>query len=320
MLRGAKQGIKVMVKSSRLRAARTRHDWASLGRLRDWLIAATVMALSGYALSAAGAESASLGLDQKAALRISQAAVGTVISDFTLLDREGRPVRLSQYQGKPLLVSFIYTGCFQVCPLTTRSLQTALESGRGVFGTRQFNVISIGFNQPDDSPQSLKAFALQHRIDQPNWEFLSPHASMVEPLTREFGFSYMPTAAGIDHVLQVTLLDAQGRIYRQIYGEELDTDSLGEPIKQLLANAPVPQQLRLDDLIDRVRILCTVYDPKTGKYRVQYGLLIEVAGGVTFALFMAWFFLSEWRSQRRARRSQAQRLSRTDAAATPLNT
>lgn len=293
-----------------------------LGRLKNWHIGLAAWLLSVSSLAAAGGEAASpsLGLDQNAALRSSQAAVGRQISDFTLLDREGRAVRLSQYRGKPLLVSFIYTGCFQVCPLTTRSLQDALTAGRDVFGTNQFNVISIGFNQPADSPQALKAFAMQHRIDQPNWEFLSPHASIVEPLAREFGFSYRDTPAGFDHVLQVTLLDAQGRIYRQIYGGELSADSLGEPIKQLLTNAPVSQQLRLDDLIDRVRILCTVYDPVTGKYRVQYGLLIEVAGGVTFALAMLWFFLAEWLSQRRARRRQAQRLSRPGERVASLHT
>ena len=65
-------------------------------------------------------------LDQAAALRASQAVIGNTIGEFTLLDRDGRPVRLSHYRGKPLLVSFIYTGCFQVCPLTTRSLQSAI--------------------------------------------------------------------------------------------------------------------------------------------------------------------------------------------------
>jgi protein SCO1/2 len=245
--------------------------------------------------------SPSPGLDPATTLRTSQAAIGQKIGDFTLLNREGQPVRLSSYQGKPLLVSFIYTGCFQVCPLSTRSLQSAVEAGRDLFGTNQYNVVSIGFNQPADSPQALKAFALQHRINQPNWEFLSPHASTVQPLAREFGFSYVATPAGFDHILQVTLLDADGRIYRQIYGDELNADSLGEPLKQLMRNAPIAQQLKLDDLIDRVRILCTVYDPKTGKYRVKYDLLIEVAGGVTFALAMLWFFLAEWWTRRKAR-------------------
>lgn len=273
------------------------------------LLLAAACALSSNALAAtetADASPATPGLDQNLALRLSQAVVGNQISDFTLLDRNGQAVRLSQYRGKPLLVSFIYTGCFEVCPLSTRSLQSAVDAGRAVFGTRQFNVLSIGFNQPADSPQALKAFALQHRIDQPNWEFLSPHSSIVEALTREFGFSYKATPAGFDHVLQVTLLDAQGRIYRQIYGVELNADSLGEPIKQLLNNTPVAQQLNWDDLVDRIRILCTVYDPKTGTYLVQYGLLLEVAGGVTFALAMIWFFLAEWRTQRRARRQQSQ--------------
>ncbi|MGH8764627.1 MAG: SCO family protein [Burkholderiales bacterium] len=275
------------------------------------LALAIVVQCLGEALAAEPA-----GIDQTAALRASQAVVGKMVGDFTLLDREGRPVRLSQYRGKPLLVSFIYTGCFQVCPLTTRSLQRALEAGRDAFGTSQFNVVSIGFNQPADSPQALKAFALQHRIDAPNWEFLSPAAAIVEPLARDFGFRYVATPSGFDHVLQVTLLDAQGRIYRQIYGAEPGPNAIGEPLAELLRNAPTPRQFRLEDFVDRVRVLCTVYDPATGRYRFKYGLAIEVAGGITFALAMLWFFLAEWRTQRRARRA-APDLGR-DAGARPL--
>lgn len=259
------------------------------------------LAIAALAIGQALAAPTPVTLDQAAALRASQAVVGKTVGDFTLLDRDGKPVRLSRYRGKPLLVSFIYTGCFQVCPLTTRALQSAIESGRDIFGTGQFNIVSIGFNQPADSPQSLKAFARQHRIDAPNWELLSPHASIVEPLTREFGFQYLATPAGFDHVVQVTLLDAQGRIYRQIYGEKLSAADLGEPLAQLLRNAPMPQAFRFDDLIDRVRILCTDFDPATGRYRFKYGLLLEVAGGLTFALAMAWFFFAEWRARRRTR-------------------
>lgn len=254
-------------------------------------------------------EKAKLGLDANAALRISQAALGNQISDFTLLDREGRTVRLSQYRGKPLLVSMVYTGCFQACPTATRQLQEALQAGQANFDTRQFNVISIGFNQPEDTPQALKSFALQHRLSQPNWDFLSPHATVVAPLARELGFSYLPTAAGIDHVSQVTLLDSQGRIYRQIYDQELQGQALPQALKELISDAPVAQSVLLADLINRVRVLCTVYDPVTGSYRVQYGLLIEVAGGVTFALAMVWFFMAEWLDLRRSRRRQTPTLA-----------
>ena len=241
-------------------------------------------------------------LDQAVALRASQAALGQTVGDFTLLDRKGRPVRLASYRGKPLLVSFIYTGCFQVCPTTTRSLDESVRALRARFGNNQFNVISIGFNQPADSPQAMKAFAAQHRISQPNWDFLSPPARIVEPLIRNFGFRYESTPAGFDHVLQVSLVDAQGRIVRQVYGDRVPADALGEPMKQLLVGAPLSAATPLADILAQVRLLCTVYDPKTGTYRVDYSLALEAAGGLVFIVGMTFFAFNEWRSHRRRRR------------------
>jgi protein SCO1/2 len=241
-------------------------------------------------------------LDAAAALRASQAAVGRTPGDYTLLDREGRPVRLAQFRGQPLLVSFIYTGCFQACPAGTRALEQTVQALERRLGERSFRVVSIGFNQPADSPQALKAFAAQHRITRANWEFLSAPAPIVEPLTRDFGFAYAATPAGFDHVLQVTLLDAQGRIVRQVIGEPPPPDVLGEALEQLVAGQPLPPQGLAAQVMDRIRILCTVYDPQTGTYRVDYRLAWELAGGLTFILSVALYMLNDWRVRRRERR------------------
>jgi protein SCO1/2 len=239
-----------------------------------------------------------LKLDQAAALRASQAVLGNTIGDFTLLDREGRPIRLSRYRGKPLLVSFIYTGCFEVCPTTTKNLQKAVTHTVAVLGADRFNVVSIGFNQPFDSPAAMKAFATQNGIVFPNWEFLSPAPAIVDDLTKSFGFSYAQTPAGFDHIVQATLVDAEGKIYRQIYGEALTPDQLVEPMKQLVTGAPVAQTGALADILDRVRILCSVYDPKTGQYRVNYTLIVEIAGFLTFFLYIAWYIWKGLRSKK----------------------
>jgi protein SCO1 len=265
-------------------------------------IAVTLCVAVGILLAAvahAQAQNPAPGLDPDEALRASQAAVGNPIGDFTLLDREGRPVRLASYRGKPLLVTFIYTGCFQVCPASTRSLDDAVQALQARLGTGRFNVVSIGFNQPADSPQAMKAFAAQHRVGRPDWDFLSPPSAIVEPLTRDFGFRYLATPAGFDHLLQVTMVDAQGRIARQVYGDKLAVD-LVEPMQQLLDGAPVPPLLQLSSVVERIRLLCTVYDPKTGTYRVDYSLALEIAGGITFALAMALYMFNEWRGRRRA--------------------
>lgn len=274
----------------------------ALGTTLDSVLASTASAATEPSVSNLELTTNGDKLNQASALRISQTAIGTMPNDYTFLDRQERPVRLSSYRGKPLLVSFIYTGCFQVCPTNTKSLHEAVQTLQKIVGPDQFNVVSIGFNQPFDSPSALRAFSAQHAIKADNWEFLSPHASIVEPLTRELGFSYVTSASGIDHILVVTILDAQGRVYSQVYGDRLTPDQLGEPLRQLLRGAPIPQTLRLGDVVDRIRILCTVYDPTTGSYRYDYGLILEIAGGCTFFLTMIWFFLNEWLTRRRSQR------------------
>ncbi|MGB3424636.1 MAG: SCO family protein [Castellaniella sp.] len=248
------------------------------------------------------ADTAGPGLDAGQALRLSQSAVGRQIGEHILRDRQGRPVALSAFRGRPLLVSFIYTGCFQICPATTRALQEAVEALQKSVGSSQFNVVSIGFNQPADSPQALKAFAAQYGISAPNWDFLSPPGAIVPALAADFGFAYAATPAGFDHVLQVSVLDAEGRIVRQIYGQDVAAGDLGEPLKMLLAGLPLnPSNTLLDNLLDRIRILCTVLDPETGGYRVDYTLPVQIAGGATFFLLMMIFFFNEWRAGRKTR-------------------
>jgi protein SCO1/2 len=239
-------------------------------------------------------------LDEKIAFERSQSAIGKQVGDFVLLDRQGKPVELSRYRGKPLLVSFIYTACFQVCPTTTRNLQKAVENTVSVLGADRFNVISIGFNQPFDSPQALKDFSVQYGINLPNWEFLSPSASIVGELTGNFGFSYVATPAGFDHLNQVTMVDAEGKIFRQVYGEKFNASDLAEPLKAMIAGAAIPPQAgTLKEIMERVRILCSVYDPVTGRYRTNYSIYFMIAGFLTFTGFTIYLCINFWKNRRR---------------------
>jgi protein SCO1/2 len=148
----------------------------------------------------------------------------------------------------------------------------------------------------------MRSFARQHRIEYRNWEFLSPPRESVEALTRAFGFSYVATPAGFDHVLGVTVVDAGGRIRAQVYGDRLRADRLGAPLRELLLNAPPAASSTLAAVVERIRILCTVYDPETGEYRYDIKLILEIIGGALFFISVALYLLFEWRDQRRARR------------------
>jgi protein SCO1/2 len=267
-----------------------------------WLQAPAVRAAQVAAADPTNASQGASALTQDQALRLSQSAIGRVAGDYTFEDSQGRPVRLSSLRGKPVLVSFIYTGCFSVCPTTTVTLKRAVESAMRALGSDSFTVVSIGFNVPFDTPAALRAFASQQGCTFPTGCSEPGRADRRRPRARS-RFQLAASAGGFDHITQVTILDQQGRVYRQVYGESFPLPQLVGPLRELLTGTP-PADESLAGLIERVRLLCTVYDPVTGQYRYKYSILFEIAGGVMGLSAMLIFLLCELRKTRRAKAMQ----------------
>jgi protein SCO1/2 len=236
--------------------------------------------------------------DEKLALKESQAAIGRQIGDYALRDANGRPLQLKEFRGKPLVVNFVYTGCFQVCPAATAFLAKAVADAERTLGPGTFRVVTIGFNQPADTPGAMKDFARRYGVSSPSWQFLSPEAATLPQLATDFGFRYEPTPAGFDHLLQVSIVDAGGRIYRQVYGEEFGTPQFTGALLQLAQGKPVPAG-DLPAWLEQVKLLCTIYDPASGRYRVNYVVVIELLVGASVMLGGLGFLVIEWRRRRR---------------------
>ena len=262
-------------------------------RARRWLALLLVLGVP-LACSAADGDT----FDPATAVKFSQSVIGNSVGDHAFQDRAGRRVMLSSYRGKPLLVSFVYTGCFQACPVATKLLAAAVASAQRALGAGSFNVITIGFNLPFDTPQAMADFARRQGVTLPNWEFLSPDAAGVESLTRDFGFTYRATQGGYDHVTQVTLVAADGKILRQVYGDSFELPLLIEPLKQLVTGEPA-QFEGLAQMIEKVRLVCTVYDPVSGQYRFNYTVFIEIFAGLSIFAAVLLFLFREWQRNRK---------------------
>lgn len=242
----------------------------------------------------AGTGDTNSAFDTPAALRTSQAVIGAAVGEHALYDRAGNRVMLSSYLGKPLLVSFVYTGCTQVCPLTTKMLANAVANAQRALGGGRFQVLTIGFNLPYDTPAAMADFARRLGVSSPDWDFMTADAASVARLAREFGFDFRATAGGFDHITQLTLVDGRGRIVRQIYGDEFELPLLVEPLKQMLAELPV-EPSGLAQIIEKVRLVCTVYDPVSGQYRFSYAVAIEIGTGLSVIAAALLFMLKSRR-------------------------
>jgi len=239
--------------------------------------------------------------DPDRALEISQAAIGRKLEDLEFTDTQGHAVTLSDYRGKPLLVSMIFTSCYHVCPALTRYLKDAVATAREAVGEDSFRIVTIGFDTANDSPQRMQEFARKQGVDDPDWTFLSGTEQSIEALTRNLGFVYFRTPRGFDHITQTTIVDADGVIYRQVYGGAFKLPWLVEPLKDLVFNRPQSTHNFLAGLVDKVRLFCTVYDPNTGRYRIDYSLFVQIAIGALVILGIVGYLLLEIRRSRHPR-------------------
>lgn len=68
----------------------------------------------------------------------------------------------------------------------------------------------------------------------------------------------------------------------------------------MIAGAAIPPQTgTLKEIMERVRILCSIYDPVTGRYRTNYSVYFMIAGFLTFTAFTIYLCFNFWTNRRR---------------------
>lgn len=238
-------------------------------------------------------------LDEAEALRIGQTAIGRQLEDYALWGTAGQRLELSDFRGKPLLINFVYTSCSSVCPTIVQTLDSAVAAAQQALGEDSFAVATIGFDTRNDTPGRMQAFARAQSIDRPNWRFLSGDARTIDALANQVGFVVYPAPQGFDHMALTTIVDQEGRVYRQIYGGVFEAPAVVEPLKELVFGRR-SDWTSLEGLVNRVRLFCTLYDPRTGAYRFDYAPFIAIAIGLAALAGVGGFVCREWRRASRS--------------------
>jgi protein SCO1/2 len=241
--------------------------------------------------------------DEKQALQISQNAIGNQVGDYTFVNRSGRKIRISDYRGKPLIISMIYTSCPMICATTTKNL-SALKLSRDALGPDSFSVLTVGFDAENDTPEVMDDFATRMDVKLPNWEFVSADSKTINKLSKDLGFVFYPSpAGGFNHITQTTYIDAEGKVNLQIYGEEFENKTLLEPLLNMIYGIKYTDPIYdiqtaesgFAGIAKSVALFCTVYDTKTGKYTVDYSFFYGIGLGMLISIFITWWIVGEYR-------------------------
>ena len=249
--------------------------------------------------TAGKAEGAEQKFDYDLALKTSQGAIDNQLGNYAFTNAAGKQITLSDLRGKPLVVSMIYTSCYQICPMTTRHLSKVVEKARDALGADSFSVAVIGFDTQFDTPEAIQYFANKQGISESGWNLLSIDKEDIGSLSKELGFIYYPSSAGFDHLIQATIVDADGKVYRQVYGQVFSTPLLVDPLIELVLGRPQPAQSFLSSMTSKVKLFCTTYDPVRDGYYFDYSLFLGMLIGGSIIIYTGIVIRRELRKGRK---------------------
>jgi protein SCO1 len=167
---------------------------------------------------------------------------GDALPDFRLVNQDNKPVRLKRYQGKALLLTFIYTRCPvpEYCALMSNNfaeIERELKRDDALY--KASHLLSISFDPAYDTPKVLRSYgaAITGNYDREtfsHWEFVTGEKEEIKRVARFFGLTYIPEKEEFVHSLQTALIAPDGTVSKLYSGNEWKPAEVTADIRTLL--------------------------------------------------------------------------------------
>ena len=146
-------------------------------------------------------------------------SVGDPFPDFTLTDQTGARVRLSDFRGQPVAVTFIYTRCpiATACPLTTAKF-SKVDAAMAQKGYGELFTLTL--DPEHDTPRVLAEYAKSAGASSKRWKFLTGDPRDVAEVASRFGILYYPDRGQLVHGQGIAVIDPKGKLSTIYYGNE----------------------------------------------------------------------------------------------------
>ena len=184
--------------------------------------------------------------DYKPAVQYHVPVQGDVVPDFKLHNQDGRAIRLSQFRGKNLLVTFIYTRCPlpNFCPLVTHNfaiIEKQLAANPRLH--KKTHLLCVSFDPEYDTPERLKAYGVTYigsdaKDAFANWDFAVPEKPVLPEMAKFFNVGITNGAdQTITHTLSTTLIGPDGKVIRFYPGNDWTPEQVLADLKQTTGTA-----------------------------------------------------------------------------------
>jgi len=141
---------------------------------------------------------------------------------FSLLDQRGNPVTLDDFQGKVVVLYFIYTNCPDICPLQTEFIAELQETINATPMRDLVEFVTITTDPLNDTFAVMQEFGPARGLDPANWRFLTSGPDQPETtraLVEQFGHNYKVVEDGYQiHGTVTHVIDQRGQWRANFHG------------------------------------------------------------------------------------------------------
>lgn len=117
----------------------------------------------------------------------------STIPPFSLIDERGQPFTEEALRHHPTIVSFIFTRCDTVCPITSMKMEKIQD--KTFDAGQKIKLLSISVDPNYDNPERLTAFAAKYHANPERWRFVTGAADAVQALVEGPFLTSMQTEA-----------------------------------------------------------------------------------------------------------------------------
>ena len=157
---------------------------------------------------------------------------GTPAPDFLLKDQYGKTISLSQFKGKPVVLTFLYTHCPDVCPLTAEKIHTTMQSL--VNTTQNVAVVAVSMDPKGDTAATTQNFASVHKLGNYFYYLIGTHNELAPVWASYSVDAEAATSSGVvNHSSAIYVIDKQGN-ERALLDNNFTPAQLASDLKALL--------------------------------------------------------------------------------------
>jgi protein SCO1/2 len=156
--------------------------------------------------------------------------IGDPLPEYHFTNQFGETFSTAQFKGQALAITFIFTRCPfpNFCPFTAHNFaDTQQKLLAKSDGPKNWHLLTITFDPAFDTPAILKSYGKRYQYNPARWTLATGSLVDILALGEQFGLVTQPEQTGnISHNLRTVVIDAAGRVQKNIVGNSWTSDDL----------------------------------------------------------------------------------------------